>query len=737
MERLTRLTIVQLRAAILRKTGLTHIFVNLVERRTVENRRRELAAHLLACPGQHGLINLAQVHTGRHTQRVEDHIHGTAIRQEREVLLFHNLCHATLVAVTTGHLVTNAQLAGVGDIDFSHLHNAGRKVGADGGIVDLADSAGFNATVLHHIIMDDGTHILVHCLAIVGLGVHPVTAGNLGEIHGLQQLLRELAALRNPHLTGIHIVIHILDGLFAFQNTIQLDDRLLVEAVQLGFVLFFDGKRDVLVLGTALSVLAHTGHRLGTDDHTLHRWGCFQGSVLDIACLVAENGTQQLLLRSRIGLTLRRDLTDEDVTLVDLGTHANQTVGVQVLGSFGGDVRDVIGQFLDTDLGVADLHSERLDMDRSIEVVGDCLFGNHDSILEVVALPGHKRHHQVAAQGQLAVLGGITLRQHIALLHLLAFHHDGAHIDTGVLVRSAELQQLVVLDVGIKAHQGLSLRALIIDFNVGGVHGGHHTIAFRHEHHAGVNGHLVFKAGSHDGSFRTQQGHCLTHHIGAHQGTVGVVVLQERNQGGGDRGNLVGGDVDQVNILTRQDRVVGQTAHLHLVAQQAVLVHRSVGLGDTHIVFLFSGQENRLLVELHLAIHHTTIRGDDETEVVNLGKDAQRGDKADVRTFRGLDCTETAVVGVVHVTHLEAGALTRQTARTQGGDSALVRDLRQGVRLVHKLGELVGAEERVHHGRERLGVDQVRRSEHLVVAHVHLLTDGASHSVQAQTELVI
>ena len=153
-----------------------------------------------------------------------------------------------------------------------------------------------------------------------------------------------------------------------------------------------------------------------------------------------------------------------------------------------------------------------------------------------------------------------------------------------------------------------------------GIHRFHYTSALSEKHGTGVNGHLVFKAGTHDGSFRSEQRHSLTHHVGSHQRTVSVVVLQERNQGCSDRGNLVRRDVDQVDILLRKDRIVGQTTGFHLLAQHVVLVHRRVGLGDTLVVFLFGGQEYRRLVEEHLAVLHTTIRSLDKAEVVDLGE---------------------------------------------------------------------------------------------------------------------
>ena len=90
---------------------------------------------------------------------------------------------------------------------------------------------------------------------------------------------------------------------------------------------------------------------------------------------------------------------------------------------------------------------------------------------------------------------------------------------------------------------------------------------------------------------------------------------------------------------------------------------------------------------------------------------------------------------VVHVTNLKARALTAQTTWTQRRDATLVRDLAQRVGLVHELRQLVGAKEAVDHRAQRLRVDQIRWCEHLVVTHVHALTDGPRHARETHTEL--
>ena len=65
----------------------------------------------------------------------------------------------------------------------------------------------------------------------------------------------------------------------------------------------------------------------------------------------------------------------------------------------------------------------------------------------------------------------------------------------------------------------------------------------------------------------------------------------------------------------------------------------------------------------------------------------------------------------MHVAHFEARTLARQAARAERRDAALVRHFRQRVVLVHELRQLRGAEELLHRGRDRLGVDHFLRHQ--------------------------
>jgi hypothetical protein len=96
-----------------------------------------------------------------------------------------------------------------------------------------------------------------------------------------------------------------------------------------------------------------------------------QRGVADLAGLLAEDGAQQALLRGQLGLALRRDLADQDVTGHDLGADADDPALVEVGEHLLGDVRDVPGDLLGAQLGVAGVDLVLVDVDRGEHVVLD------------------------------------------------------------------------------------------------------------------------------------------------------------------------------------------------------------------------------------------------------------------------------------------------------------------------------------------------------------------------------
>ena len=135
-------------------------------------------------------------------------------------------------------------------------------------------------------------------------------------------------------------------------------------------------------------------------------WGTFRRGVPHLAGLLAEDGPQEALLGGELGLALGRDLADQHVAGADLGADADDAALVEVGEDVLGEVRDVPGDLLGAELGVAGVDLVLVDVDRREHVVPHQPLGQDDGVLEVVALPRHEGHEEVLAERQLALVGG-------------------------------------------------------------------------------------------------------------------------------------------------------------------------------------------------------------------------------------------------------------------------------------------------------------------------------------------
>ena len=117
-----------------------------------------------------------------------------------------------------------------------------------------------------------------------------------------------------------------------------------------------------------------------------------------------------------------------------------------------------------------------------------------------------------------------------------------------------------------------------------------------------------------------------------------------------------------------------------------LLVDRMVGLSDQHLLFLRGVEINDLVG--YNAVLDDSVRRRDEAEIGDLGVAGERTDQADVRAFRSFNRAHPAVVGRVHVAHLDRCALARKPTGTKRRQAAAMRKARERVRLIHELTQL-------------------------------------------------
>ena len=225
---------------------------------------------------------------------------------------------------------------------------------------------------------------------------------------------------------------------------------------------------------------------------------------------------------------------------------------------------------------------------------------------------------------------------------------------------------------------------------------------------AAVTHRVHFHAGRYQRGFRPQQGHCLTLHVCAHQGAVGIVMLQERNERSGYRKDLFGRNVHKIDFKRRFVEILLAEARLDaIVDETAAGVQPCRGLGnDVFILFIsrkvrhivrYEGfhqdtrfrqfgdgfetpiidystgqkddpagfvanrftesQADQARIVIMKFLDNTAVGGFNEAITVDPAVSRQRADKADVGAFRSLDGADAAIMGVVHIAHIEAGAL--------------------------------------------------------------------------------
>src|ERR1035437_7627727 len=664
----------------------------------VEYRRRVMQTQRLGSPPEVGLQNLADVHTAGNAQRIEHDFHRCSIREVRHVLLGQNPRDHTLVAVAAGHLVAHAQLALHGDVDLHQLDHAGRQLIA---LAQLGD-------LLIGDLLQHGDLARRHLFDFVDLLVEPrILAGQahalqIARLHLLDELARQLRVLAEQALVGL-LVVQVGQQLLAFQQNAQAFGALIrqdadfvlqiaLQTLDLGFL---DQLRPLVLL------LPLAGEDLAIDDGALDARRAVERGVLHIAGLFAENRPQQLLFGSQLRLALGRYLAHQNVARLDRGADADDAALVQIAQETVGDVGNVAGDFLRSQLGVARFDFEFFNVDRSVVVFLDQLFRDQDGVFEVVAAPGHEGHQHVAPQGQFAHVGTGTIGQHRTLRHALAHTHNRLLIDAGVLGAPLELGELVDIGAHFTGKLALMRRAFHANDDALAIHRIHDAGALVEHHRAGIARRDRLHAGAHVRSVGAQQRHRLALHVGTHQRTVGVVVLQERDQAGGHRHQLLGADVDVLDFVPALEHEVAGLPGIGQIGNDAaLLVQFHVGLGDGPLV-LFPRREvlavgfefHRLLLDAeltvdlfhfraaqniadlvigiariqyldfvhHRALDHLAVGALDEPVLVDARKARQRRNQTDVRTFRRFDGADAAVVRGMHVADFESGAFPAQS----------------------------------------------------------------------------
>ena len=574
--------------------------------------------------------------------------------------------------MTAGHLVAGLHATLDRQIHLDHLEHAGSEIipGRDLGLLLL--EALLECPALRLEALRHGLQLRIR-LFVLQADFEPLLARQIREI-----LLVDLRA-------ALELARACL-GRLAFKRVSDAEEQIVLEnALLVREVLahplelrLFDGQCTRILLDAIAGEHPHVDHR------AVHARGHAQRGIFYVRSLFTENRPQQFLFRCQLGLALRRDLADQDIARADFRTDESNACFVELGERRITNVGNVGGDFLRAQLRVARDTGQLFDMDRREAVFLDDTLGDQDRVLEVIAVPRHERDQQVLAEREFPQIRGRTIGEHIAALDRIARYHEGPLVDAGVLVGTGVLGQRVDIDAGFS-----SGRLVIVDAhdNTRGVDRIDAAATARHHRHTGVDRNRPLHPGADQRRVRAQRGHRLALHVRSHERSVGIIMLEERDQRSGDRHDLLRRDVHEVDLARRGQReFILRPAGDQVIDKLALFVQRRVCLCNHVLAFL----DRRQIIDLvrDLAVRDTPIRRLEEAVVVRARIHGERIDQADIRAFRGLDRADPAVMGRMHVAHFESGALARQAPWAQGRDAPLVRDFRERIVLVHELREL-------------------------------------------------
>src|SRR5467141_5300292 len=171
----------------------------------------ETVAKLLGSPAEVRLENLADVHTRRNAERIENDLDRSAVRHVRHVFLRHDAGDDALVAVAAGHLVADGELALHGDVGLDQLDDArGQLVALLELVLALLGDLAEHVDLARGHLLDFFDLLDEQRVLFVELQALEVPRGDLFD-----DLARELDALGQQALVGLFVVQVGLENLSA------------------------------------------------------------------------------------------------------------------------------------------------------------------------------------------------------------------------------------------------------------------------------------------------------------------------------------------------------------------------------------------------------------------------------------------------------------------------------------------------------------------------------------------
>ena len=261
---------------------------------------------------------------------------GVPSCEVRHVLFRQDAADHALVAVATGHLVADLELALDGDVDLHHLDHARRQLVAAWLRRSILSRKCSSRSRDHRL--RDRVSSCCTSSAPSRPGSRPSTCA--GSRSSSRRRASAPLLSRTLPLSSTSLPVVVLPTSIALdlaEERVAEDLHLLVaRPLELGALRVLDR------LGALVLLRALAREDAGVDHDAADARRHLERAVAHVAGLFAEDRAQQLLFGGELGLALRRDLADQDVARLHLGADAHDAGVVEVLEGLFADVRDVL-----------------------------------------------------------------------------------------------------------------------------------------------------------------------------------------------------------------------------------------------------------------------------------------------------------------------------------------------------------------------------------------------------------
>src|SRR5690606_21214012 len=325
------------------------------------------------------------------------------------------------------------------------------------------------------------------------------------------------------------------------------------------------------------------------------------------------------------------------------------------------------------------------------------------------------------------------LGKDVSSLNHIALRNQRPLIDAGVLVGTGVLGEVINIYARLTR---LGLFVAHAHDDTGRIDTLDHPAVLGHHTDTRVMCHVALQSGADERLLGAQGWHRLPLHVRAHQCTVGVIVLEEGNQGRCNGHHLLGRHIHIIDLVAGHERGFTLVTHGHQVIHETtVLVQRSTRLCNDELTLVDRREEIDFIS--HTVVDDLAVWAYQKSVGIGTGIGRQRVDQTDVRTLWRLDGTYTTVVSRVYVAHFESSTLAREAAWPKSRYTALVGNFGQRVVLVHELGQLAGTEEFLDRGSYRLRIDHILRHQAFGISHAQSLLHCALDAYKTDTELIL